>query len=91
LLKVKKFLDGEAMVYEYQAGEGKHEGRMGALLVYWIPPGWTDTVSFKIGTGFTDAQREDPPKIGQVVKFSYQEFNPESGVPRFPAYIEVKA
>jgi len=91
LLKVKKFKHGEAMIVGYQAGEGKHEGRMGALLVYWIPPNskTNETVTFKIGTGFTDEQRENPDKVGQVVKFAYFEIE-DSGAPRFPVYVGLR-
>ena len=89
LLKVKKFHDSEAMIYDTQEGTGKYEGMMGALLVYWIPPKAKETVTFKIGTGFSDAEREEPPKVGQVVKFSYQEVT-VAGVPRFPAYLGLK-
>jgi DNA ligase-1 len=74
------------MVYDIQEGTGKYVGMMGALLVYWIPPDRKETVTFKIGTGFSDAERENPPKVGQVVKFSYQEVT-VAGVPRFPAYL----
>lgn len=88
LLKVKKFHDAEAMVVGYQPGEGRHEGRLGALIVYWIPYPKEPklTTQFKIGTGFSDEERENPPEIGQTVKFSYQEIT-KDGIPRFPAYL----
>lgn len=92
LLKVKKFLDDDAMVYAHQEGTGKHEGRMGALLVYWIPnrANPKEIVKFKIGTGFSDAERDNPPAVGKIVKFSYQEKTKDL-VPRFPVYLGVKA
>jgi ATP-dependent DNA ligase len=34
LLKVKGVIDGLAVVHSIQPGEGKHEGRMGALIVH---------------------------------------------------------
>lgn len=47
-LKVKPKETADVYVTGYQAGTGKHEGRMGALLTNYG----------KIGTGFSDADRE---------------------------------
>src|SRR5215471_15187774 len=84
LLKVKTFHDAEAVVVGHQAGAGRHQGRMGALLVK-LPDG-TD---FAIGTGFSDREREQPPGIGATVTFRYQELS-EAGVPRFPSWVGVR-
>lgn len=85
LLKVKRFHDAEARVIEHQPGAGRHKGRMGALLVAF-PEGTT----FSVGTGFTDAQREDPPAIGSLITFRYQELS-DRGVPRFPSFVRVRS
>jgi DNA ligase-1 len=45
-------------------------------------------VPFELGTGFTDAQREQPPAPGTVVTFSHRGHTP-SGVPRFASFIRV--
>jgi DNA ligase-1 len=84
LLKVKSFRDAEARVVGHQAGAGRHKGRLGALLVEAA-----DGTRFSIGTGFSDAEREDPPPVGSVVTFRYQELS-EGGVPRFPSYVGVR-
>src|SRR6185436_8834677 len=84
LLKVKSFRDAEAIVTGHQAGEGRHKGRMGALLVR-LPDG-TD---FAIGTGFSDSERSHPPPIGATVTFRYQELS-EAGVPRFPSWVGIR-
>jgi DNA ligase-1 len=84
LLKVKTFHDAEAVVIGHQAGAGRHQGRMGALLVR-LPNG-TD---FAIGTGFSDRERENPPAIGATVTFRYQELS-DAGVPRFPSWVGVR-
>ena len=81
LLKVKTFHDAEARVIDHAGGTGKHKGRLGALVVE-LPDG----VRFNVGTGFSDAEREDPPKIGSVITFRYQELS-NDGVPRFPSYV----
>ena len=87
LLKVKRFYDAEARVVEHQPGMGKHEGRLGALIVEAGPSG--ARVRFAIGTGFTDAEREAPPPVGAWVSFRYQELT-DAGVPRFPSWIGVR-
>src|SRR6476661_8927873 len=84
LLKVKSFHDAEAVVIGHQAGAGRHQGRMGALLVR-LPNG-TD---FAIGTGFSDRERENPPAIGATVTFRYQELS-DAGVPRFPSWVGIR-
>src|SRR5438128_8048831 len=84
LLKIKRFLDSEARVLGHQPGTGRHRGRLGALLVEMA-----DGVRFAVGTGFTDAERKQPPAIGSVITFRYQELS-DRGVPRFPSYVSVR-
>jgi DNA ligase-1 len=84
LLKVKSFVDSEATVIGHTKGRGRHKGRCGALKVRWA-----DGTEFKVGTGLKDAQRENPPKIGAVVCFRYQELT-KAGVPRFPSFLGVR-
>lgn len=84
LLKVKSFFDREAIVVAHQPGSGKHKGRLGALLVA-LPDG----TQFSVGTGFSDAERRDPPPVGSVITFRYQELS-DGGVPRFPSYVDIR-
>ncbi len=84
LLKIKSFRDAEAMVIGHQAGEGKHKGRLGALLVRLA-----DGTEFAIGTGLSDRERANPPAVGATVTFRYQELS-DGGVPRFPSYVGVR-
>lgn len=84
LLKVKTFHDAEAKVINHQEGAGKHKGRLGALLVE-LPDG----TRFSVGTGFSDAERQQPPPLGSTITFRYQELS-EAGVPRFPSYVSVR-
>jgi DNA ligase-1 len=81
LLKVKTFHDAEATVIGHAPGTGKHKGRLGALIAR-LPGG----VTFNVGTGFSDHERENPPDIGAVITFRYQELS-DDGVPRFPSYV----
>lgn len=81
LLKVKSFFDTEARVVGHLAGAGRHRGRLGALELE-LPDG----TRFKAGTGLSDAERESPPAVGEVVTIRYQELT-DAGVPRFPTYV----
>jgi hypothetical protein len=33
--------------------------------------------------------RKDPPDIGTMITYKYQEFNKESGKPRFPTFLRI--
>jgi len=87
VLKLKKFLDDEALVTGHEAGKGKHVGRMGALVCRMNLSAGSKT--FKVGTGFSDAQRQAPPAIGSVVTFKYGELT-QDGMPRFPSFLRVR-
>ena len=84
LLKVKRFHDAEAVVIGYEAGKGRHKGRIGSLRVQ-LPDG----VEFSVGTGLSDSERENPPAAGSIITFRYQELS-NGGVPRFPSYVRVR-
>ncbi|MEN0065327.1 MAG: DNA ligase [Myxococcota bacterium] len=85
LLKVKRFLEVEARVIAHVPGAGRHKGRMGALRVE-LPDG----TPFKVGTGFTDAERAAPPPVGVWVTVRYQELT-KAGVPRFPSFLRIRS
>ena len=84
LLKLKPFEDAEARVLAHVPGRGKYQGMLGALFVE-TPTGQR----FKLGTGFTDAQRRDPPAVGSWVTYRFRDVNP-SGVPRFASYLRLR-
>jgi DNA ligase-1 len=84
LLKVKNFHDAEATVIGHEPGAGRHKGRLGALFVQL-----ENGIRFSVGTGFSDAERENPPALGAVINFRYQELT-DAGVPRFPAYVGIR-
>ncbi len=84
LLKIKSFKDAEARVVGHVAGAGKHKGRLGALVVELA-----DATRFNVGTGFSDAERANPPQLGAIITFRYQELS-DGGVPRFPTFVGVR-
>lgn len=84
LLKLKPYLDAEAVVIKHLPGKGKYQGMLGALKVQ-TPQGQT----FKIGTGFSDAQRKNPPLIGSTVTYRYHGLT-KNGLPRFASFLRVR-
>lgn len=84
LLKVKTHEDAEARVLQHLPGQGRHAGRLGALLVETRAG-----IRFRLGTGFTDAQREHPPAVGEWVTYRFRGVN-DSGVPRFASFLRVR-
>jgi len=84
LLKVKSFQDAEARVLSYEPGKGRHEGRVGALCVQMA-----NGTIFRIGSGLSDEDRDNPPPIGSIVTYRFQELTLD-GVPRFSAFQGVR-
>jgi DNA ligase-1 len=84
LLKVKPYDDAEARVVAHLDGKGRHAGRLGALLVE-MPDGQR----FRLGGGFTDAQRDDPPPVGAWVTYRYNGTH-LGGLPRFARFLRVR-
>ena len=95
-LKYKKFKDAECEVTAINAGTGKYAGLMGSVTCKslgaagstqdkQIPHG----VKFKVGSGFSDRNRANPPKIGSILTYKYQNLTAK-GVPRFPVFLRVR-
>ncbi|KAE8191182.1 hypothetical protein CF336_g4978, partial [Tilletia laevis] len=85
LLKVKTFYDAEAIVISIEQGEGKNSGRMGALGCQM-----ENGARFKVGTGFTDSHRNNPPPVGSIITYKFQELS-QDGIPRFPVFKGIAA
>jgi DNA ligase-1 len=82
-MKLKPELDAEAVVVAHHLGQGRYTGRLGALEVR-APDGR----QFLIGSGFSDAQRRDPPAIGSDVTYRYRDLT-STGLPRFASFLRV--
>ena len=84
LLKYKPFTDAEAVVINYTEGKGKYLGQVGALIV----KNQLGQV-FKIGSGLSDAERQNPPPIGATISYKYQGLT-KNNLPRFPVYLRLR-
>jgi len=85
LLKLKKFEDAEARVIAHHPGKGKFTGMTGSISVqpeHGAP--------FRIGSGFTDAQRKNPPPIGTLITYKHHGHT-ATGLPRFPIFWRLRA
>lgn len=83
LLKLKTWEDAEALVLAHIPGKGKYQGMMGALLVQT-----RDQRRFKIGTGFSDIERDNPPPVGSTITYKF--FGKTSNdLPRFASFLRV--
>lgn len=88
-LKVKPKASADVFVTGFQAGTGKHKGRMGALL----------TNFGKVGTGFTDEDREYWQKLFDLqglegiqsilIEVEYMELTPD-GKFRHPRFVRIR-
>ena len=84
LLKVKRYDDAEAVVVGHLPGKGRLAGMLGALLVE-MPDGRR----FRLGTGFSDEERREPPPLGTTV--TYKHFGKtRNGVPRFASFLRIR-
>jgi DNA ligase 1 len=81
LLKLKPAQDAEATVVGHVAGKGKYAGMVGALEVKAA-----NGQRFRLGTGLSDADRQNPPAVGSVVTYTYRDTTP-SGKPRFASFL----
>ncbi|MCH8542199.1 MAG: DNA ligase [Alcanivorax sp.] len=84
LLKLKPWQDAEAEVVMHLPGEGRNSGVMGAMLVRTEAGQY-----FRLGTGFTDAERADPPPVGSIVTYKYSGLT-ANGIPRFASFLRLR-
>ena len=83
-LKVKKYFDTECRVLKILSGKGKYKGKMGSVLCQ------TDNgKQLRIGSGFKDKDRDNPPAIGSEITFKYYGFT-KKGKFKYPVYLRQK-
>jgi DNA ligase 1 len=83
--KHKPVEDDDAVVIGHAEGKGRNAGRCGALLVRD-----RSGLEFRIGTGLSDSDRDNPPCIGKVIEFSFQG-RTRTKKPRFASFVRTRA
>jgi len=84
LMKLKKYQDAEAIVIEHIQGKGKFTHMLGALKVKTA-----NGIIFKIGSGFSNALRKNPPAIGTKITYKFYG-KTQNGVPRFASFMRIR-
>ena len=81
ILKVKKFYDDEALVIGLNYSK---ENKFKSLKLKL-----ENGVIFNLGGGFSDIQRKNPPKIGDVVTFKYYDLT-KNNKPKFASFLRIR-
>jgi len=84
LLKLKTYFDAEARVLKIISGKEKFQGMMGAILVEN-----EEGIKFKIGSGFSDSNRKNPPAIGSIITYKYYG-KTKDNKPRFASFLMIR-
>ncbi|WGE81335.1 DNA ligase [Actinobacillus equuli subsp. haemolyticus] len=79
ILKLKPVLDEECTVIAHHNGKGKYRDKLGAITCE------NQRGRFRIGSGFKDKDRENPPPIGSLITYKYRGIT-EKGKPRFATF-----
>ena len=96
-LKFKKFKDAECEVIAVNKGSGKYANFAGSLTCKALG-GKNDKeragepkegTIFKIGSGLSDKNRQEPPKIGSIITYKFQNLT-TNGKPRFPIFLRIR-
>ena len=84
ILKLKKMKDSECEIIAINEGKGKFKGLMGSVTCRDI---FTKEI-FKIGSGFSINIRKNPPKIGTIITYKFQNLT-NANKPRFPVFMRI--
>lgn len=81
IMKLKRYDDAEAIILKYIQGKGKYLNQLGAIQVKT-----KEGIIFKIGSGFSDEERKNPPPIGATITFKYIG-KTQKGTPKFASFV----
>lgn len=95
--KLKPNNDAECKVIGYTQGKGKYKGKIGAIVcegniaddnalniskeINKYTMNVEQKIVFRIGSGLSDKIRENPPKIGTIITYTYNGFT-KNGIPK---------
>lgn len=83
ILKLKAVDDEECVVVAHHKGKGKYADKLGAITCE------NQRGKFRIGSGFKDKDRENPPPIGSMITYKYRGLT-NSGKPRFATFWRIR-
>ncbi|KPN71557.1 DNA ligase [Neisseria sp. 83E34] len=83
-LKLKPEQDAECTVTAHHEGKGKYTGKLGAISCR------NELGEFRIGSGFKDNERSNPPPIGTLVTYKHRGYT-QKGLPRFATFLRVRS
>lgn len=83
ILKIKPVEDEECKVIAHHQGRGKYQDILGAITCE------NRRGKFKIGSGFSDEQRKNPPPIGSIITYRYRGLT-NKGLPRFATFYRLR-
>ena len=83
-LKVKRYFDAECTVIKILPGKGKYLNKMGSVLCQT-----SAGKQLKIGSGFKDKDRANPPIIGSKITFKYYGFTGKGNY-KYPVYLRIR-
>ncbi|MDD2290958.1 MAG: DNA ligase [Aliarcobacter sp.] len=81
ILKVKKFYDEEGLVIALNYSK---EGKFKSLKLKL-----ENGIIFNLGGGFSNMQKENPPKIGDIVTFKYYDLT-KNNKPKFASFLRIR-
>ncbi len=84
-LKFKVFFDSECIIKGYKKGTGKYTKVMGSIICEDKDLGKI----IKIGSGFDDFIRENPPKIGTIITYKYYQ-KTKNNYPKHPVFLRIR-
>jgi len=84
-MKLKAFHDVDLPIDSLLEGTGKHEGKLGSVVVNF------NGVDVQVGSGFSDELRtsiwnDQASHIGRMIEVRYQEVTPDGSL-RFPTFV----
>lgn len=95
-MKLKIYEDSECKVIAHNAGKGKFAHKLGSITCEQeiiikentsdFKTHKTKLVRFKIGSGFSDKERENPPPINSLITYKFNGYT-KNGVPKFPVFL----
>ncbi len=82
VLKLKKFEDAEGVVIDIKISPK-------TKVLQSVKLKLANDIVFDLGGGFSDQERKNPPKIGEVITFKYSGFT-KQGKPKFASFLHIR-